>query len=185
MQKRSVYLLLFLFVFVSCTQEKEPLERVERGLKSLSDLSTVEYVVSKIVKADDNATWYKFGDRKILFSCKASLKAGLDLSELSKDSIKISEDQKSISLILPKAKLLSFSMKPDDIQLVYEKTAFTRFSFSNAERDMIMVQGENDIKNSVAELGILTDAENNAKMFLEAFLSQAGYAEINIQFSKN
>jgi len=158
---------------------------VEKGLKLLSDLSTVEYVVSKIVKADDNATWYKFGDRKILFSCKASLKAGLDLSELSKDSIKISADKKTITIILPKAKLLSFNMKPDDIHLVYEKTALTRFSFSNAERDMIMTQGERSIRNSVAKLGILADAENNAKMFLETFLSQAGYTEINIRFSKN
>jgi hypothetical protein len=154
-------------------------------LKSVSELGTVEYVVSKIVKADDNATWYKFGERRILFSCKASLKAGIDLSKSSIDSITINAKQKSISLILPRAELLAFNMKPSDIRLAYEKTAPTRFSFSNEERDMIMTQGEKDIKNSVAELGILTDAEDNAKMFLEAFLKQAGYTSINIQFYKN
>jgi hypothetical protein len=185
MKNKNVYFLWFLLAFASCNQKQEQLALVEQGLKSLSDLGTVEYVVSKVVKADDNATWYKFGDRKILFSCKASLKAEIDLSELSKDSIEINDSKKSISLVLPKAKLLSFNMKPDDIHLVYEKTAMTRFSFSNAERDMIMTQGEKDIKNSIAELGILTDAEKNAEMFLEAFLLQAGYSEINIQFSKN
>jgi hypothetical protein len=76
-------------------------------------------------------------------------------------------------------------MKPDDVRLVYEKTAITRFPFSNAERDMVMAQGEKDIKNSVAEFGILTEAEANAKMFLEAFLSQAGYSVIDVKFSKN
>jgi hypothetical protein len=145
MKNTSVYFLWFLLAFISCNNQKqEQLALIEQGLKSLSDVGTVEYVVSKVVKADDNATWYKFGDRKILFSCKASLKAGIDLSELSKESIEINGSKESISLVLPKAKLLSFNMKPDDIHLVYEKTAVTRFSFSNAERDMIMTQGEKD-----------------------------------------
>jgi hypothetical protein len=184
--KISTYFPLFLLALASCNNPQKQLEiQTENNLKSLSELGTVEYVVSKVVKADDNATWYKFGDRKILFSCKASLKAGIDLSKLSNDSIKINANQKSISLLLPKAELLSFNMKPDDVRLVYEKTEITRFSFSNAERDMIMTQGENSIKNSVEELGILTDAENNAKMFLEAFLSQAGYSKIIINFSKD
>jgi hypothetical protein len=169
----------------SCTQgEKQMESKAEDALKSVAELGTVEYVISKIVKASDDATWYKFGERKILFSCKASLKAGIDFGELIKDSVRIDARQKSVSLFLPKAKLLSFNMKPSDIHLVYEKTAPTRFSFSNAERDMIMAQGEKDIRNSVAGLGILTDAEDNAKMFLETFLKQAGYTSINIRFPK-
>lgn len=184
--KQIIYLISLLFVSLSCNNNQKQLEiRTKSELKSLSELGTVEYVVSKIIKADDNATWYKFGDRKILFSCKASLKAGIDLSELVEDSIKINAAQKSISLVFPKAKLLSFSMKPNDVRLVYEKTAITRFPFSNAERDMIMAQGEEDIKNNISELGILTDAENNAQLFLEAFLKQAGYSNIKIRFSKN
>jgi hypothetical protein len=188
MKNKSVYFLWVLLAFASCTtatQKQDPLVLVEQGLKSLSDLGTVEYVVSKVVQASDDATWYKFGKRKILFSCKASLKAGIDFSELVKDGIKINESRKSISLVLPKAKLMSFNMKPDDIRLAYEKTAITRFSFSNEERDMIMAQGEKDIRDSIVEFGILSDAEKNAKMFLEAFLSQTGYSEIDIQFSKN
>ena len=186
MKKISFYVLLLLaFVITSCTREEEKqMElQVENALKSIPALSTVEYVVSKIVKASDDATWYKFCDRKIIFSCKASLKAGIDLSKLVKDSIQIDVRQKSVSLALPKAQLLSFNMKPSDISLDYEKTAITRFSFSSAERDMIMTQGEKDIKNSIAEFGILTDAEENTKMFLETFLKQAGYTSINIRFS--
>ena len=180
--KSSVYLLI-LFVFVSCIDNQKLLKKeTEHKLKSLSELGTVEYVISKVVKADDNATWYKFGDRKIVFTCKAYLKAGLDLSELSNENINIDVQRKSISLVLPKAKLLSFNMKPDDVSLVYEKVAITRFPFSNAERDMIMAQGEKDIKENVAELGILADAEKNAKLFLEVFLEQAGFTKVNLQF---
>jgi hypothetical protein len=185
MKKVSIYLVLLTLILASCGPSAEQLEQqVENNLRQLSELGTVEYVVTKIVKANDNATWYKFGDRKIIFTCKANLKAGIDLSELPKDSIRVDADQKSISLVLPKAKLLSCNMKPDDIHLVYEKTAITRFSYSNADRDDVMTQGEKNIKESVAELGILTDAENNAKIFLEAFLKQAGYDQIEIKFHK-
>jgi len=185
MKKQSIYL-LFLFTLFSCSGNQQQAEnQIGHKLKSLSELGMVEYVVSKVVKADDNATWYKFGDRKILFTCKANLKAGLDLSELSSENINIDARKKSISIVLPKAKLLSINMKPDDVHLVYEKTAITRFPFSNAERDMIMAQGEKDIKENVSDLGILADAEKNAKIFLEAFLAQAGFTTINIQFANN
>jgi hypothetical protein len=183
---KSLYLLSLTLILASCAPSAEQLEQeVENNLRQLSELGTVEYVVTKIVKASDNATWYKFGDRKIIFTCKANLKAGIDLSELPKDSIQVDAGQKSISLVLPKAKLLSCNMKPDDIFLVYEKTALVRSSFSNAERDDVMAQGEKNIKENVAELGILTDAENNAEMFLEAFLKQAGYHQIEIKFLQN
>lgn len=42
-----------------------------------AELGTVEYTITKVVKADDNADWYKFGDRKILFTVKATMKAGI------------------------------------------------------------------------------------------------------------
>jgi hypothetical protein len=158
------------------------LEEQAGKLTSLTELGTVEYVISKIVKADDNATWYKLGDRKILFSCKAILKAGIDLSNLAHNDIQTDYDAKSISITLPKATLLSLNMKPEDITLVYEKTAITRASFSNQERDAILAQGEKDIRENVPTLGILTDAENNAKLFLESFLKQAGFTKINVEF---
>jgi hypothetical protein len=47
---------------------------------------------------------------------------------------------------------------------------------------MIVAQGEKNIKESVSELGILNEAENNAKRFLETFLSRAGFSIIVIRF---
>ena len=176
--------LFVLFTVNSCSfrTDYSQLEEQAGKITSLTELGTVEYVISKIVKADDNATWYKFGDRKILFNCKAILKAGIDLSNMAENDIKTNFGEKSISIILPKATLLSLNMKPEDITLVYEKTAITRCSFSNQERDAILVQGEKDIRENVPTLGILADAENNAKSFLESFLKQAGYTKINVEF---
>lgn len=35
--------------------------------------------IAKIIKASDDKTRYKIGDRKIIMTCKASLTAGIDL----------------------------------------------------------------------------------------------------------
>lgn len=175
------------FALFSCKQDisyKQMEEQVGK-ITSLTELGTVEYVVTKIVKANDNATWYKFGDRKILFSCKAILKAGIDLSKLEDSDIKANIEKKSISITLPEAELLSVNLKPENIKLIYEKTSITRSSFSNKERDAILAQGEADILKSVPDMGIFDDAENNAKLFLEAFFKQAGFTNVNIEFKKN
>jgi hypothetical protein len=169
-------------MFVSCGRDSE-LERQVAKISTLSELGTVEYVIEKVVKLNDDK-WYKIGDRKILFTCKASLKSGIDLAELSKDSIVINSSQKSIVINLPKPKLLSFNMKPDDIKFAYQKNSYLRSDFSAADREEIMVQAEKDIKENIEALGILKEAEQNAKFFLEVFLSQAGFKEININFSK-
>lgn len=175
------------FTLFSCKQDishKQMEEQVGK-ITSLTELGTVEYVVTKIVKANDNATWYKFGDRKILFSCKAILKAGIDLSKLEDADIQANIEKKSISITLPGAELLSVNLKPENIKLIYEKTSITRSSFSNKERDAILAQGEADILKSVPDMGIFDDAENNAKLFLEAFFKQAGFTNVNIEFKKH
>lgn len=175
------------FALFSCKQDisyKQMEEQVGK-ITSLTELGTVEYVVTKIVKANDDATWYKFGDRKILFSCKAILKAGIDLSKLKENDIQANTEEKSISITLPEAELLSVNLKPENIKLIYEKTAITRSSFSNKERDAVLAQGEADILKSVPDMGIFDDAENNAKLFLEAFFKQAGFKDVNIEFKKH
>lgn len=175
------------FALFSCKQDisyKQMEEQVGK-ITSLTELGTVEYVVTKIVKANDNATWYKFGDRKILFSCKAILKAGIDLSKLEDSDIQVNTEEKTITITLPNAELLSVNLKPENIKLIYEKTSITRSSFSNKERDAVLAQGEADILKSVPDMGIFDDAENNAKLFLEAFLKQAGFTNVNIEFKKH
>ena len=175
------------FALFFCKQDisyKQMEEQVGK-ITSLTELGTVEYVVTKIVKPNDNATWYKFGDRKILFSCKAILKAGIDLSKLEDSDIQVNTEEKTITITLPNAELLSVNLKPENIKLIYEKTSITRSSFSNKERDAVLAQGEADILKSVPDMGIFDDAENNAKLFLEAFFKQAGFTNVNIEFKKH
>ena len=59
---------LFLIILcVGCNKKEKQLQQV-LALQQMNDLATVEYVVTKIIKANDNKTWYKIGDRKILMA---------------------------------------------------------------------------------------------------------------------
>lgn len=71
-----------LALLVSCSDRTdELLARKISELSDMSELGTVEYTVKKIISADD-AVWYKYGDRKILYSCVVYLKAGIDLFDV-------------------------------------------------------------------------------------------------------
>lgn len=179
--RRCTYFLFILFISLSCNQkEKVKQKQLVPIIRNLSDLATVEYVVTKIIKANDSKTWYKIGERKILMSCKASLTAGIDLSNIGKENINI--DGSEISMILPRAKLLNINIKPEDIKTEYEDVSLFRNPFTNAERDALAAQGEDQIKNSTDSLGILQAAEVNASLIISNFLQKAGFETIHIRY---
>ena len=151
------------------------------GLQRMSELATSEYVVTKIIKANDNNTWYKIGDRKILMTCKASLVAGIDLSKLTEKDIQI--DGENISITLPHAKLLYLNIKPEDIKTAYQDVSVFRDNFSSQEKDQLATQAEKQIKSSADSLGIFVTAETNATLFISNFLQKEGFKNIRINFS--
>ncbi|MEO7316187.1 MAG: DUF4230 domain-containing protein [Ginsengibacter sp.] len=181
---RLIILLLFYSLIVTgCNSDSKKVDKKQQvmSLQNMSDLATAEYVVTKIIKASDDKTWYKAGDRKILMSCKASIVAGIDLSKLSEDDISIDGD--NITINLPRAKLLYMNIKPEDIKTAYEDVSMFRTKFTSQEKNELAVQAENQIKESVQSLGVLTTAETNASIFIDNFLKNLGYKNINIHFS--
>jgi hypothetical protein len=177
-----IIMLCFSLSAIRCSPKKEPSKMQQvLGLQKMSDLATAEYVVTKIIKANDNQTWYKIGDRKILMTCKASLTAGIDLSKLTEKDIHI--DGQNISITLPHAKLLYINIKPEDIKTVYQDVSLFRNNFSAQEKDELAAQAEKQIKASADSLGILVTAETNATIFISNFLKKEGFKNININFS--
>jgi hypothetical protein len=84
---RLAYIAIVAFMFVSCGESiEDKMNKKLSEMSELSELGTVEYTISKIIKANDNS-FYTIGDRKILFSCKATMKAGIDLSNFSSDNV--------------------------------------------------------------------------------------------------
>lgn len=182
--------LISLILFASCDKikidgESESLrEKFDAKSKDLisAELGTVEYSVKKIIKADDSMDWYTIGDRKILFSCKATLKAGVKLDNFNSENVVINEENKSAVVTLPHAELLTMNMSPDDIKLEYQNVGVFRSGFSAKERNALLEQGEANIKGSVEELGIIKDAEKQATEFMVNLLTQIGFQSVTVKF---
>lgn len=177
------YLLLLLLpaLLLSCKSqaERELTGRFETMKKS-AEFGTVEYTVKKLIKANDVGKWYAIGDRKILFSCTAYLKAGIDLEEFTMEDIEINGN--SVHVTFPHAKLLSLNMPPEEIKLIYDRVAFFRSGFSAADRLDLQVQAEQDINEDIVNMGITAEAETNAKDLFTAMLRQIGFKNITIDF---
>jgi hypothetical protein len=175
------YSALSILAIISCNKASDQRQEV-LALRQMGNLATTEYVVTKIVKATDDQTWYKLGDRKILISCQANIKAGIDLTKLTENDVVI--DGKNITLYLPPPQILSLSIPPEKINVEYKEISIMRDDFDNAERDALLTQAENQIRNSVKELGVMETTEKNTTLFVSNFLKKLGFESVNISYSK-
>lgn len=180
MYKIIWYCLAFCAVFLpGCGKVAHQKQQI-LALKTMNDLTVTEYTVTKIVKANDNKTWYTIGDRKILLSCQASIKAGIDLSQLQAEDILASGNK--ITIYLPEPKLISFNMPPANIKVEYEAIGPLRTEFSSAERDALMVQAEKQIRDSIEEMGVFKTTKDHTLAFFSNFLRRLGFEDIQLKF---
>lgn len=176
-------LLVFAGLISSCGEEtKEPPKADIYEVKNIGLLSTSEYTIGKIVKLSDPPEWYKLGDRKLLMSCKAKIKAGVDLKKLADDDISVLGN--TITIVLPPAEITSFTMDPKLTHTEMESVSGFRQDFSQSEKNNFMRQAEASIKRDMKETNILKDAEDNAATFIKDFYKQMGYEKVIVQHKK-
>ena len=182
---RTVLLAALLVLLAACSHAPSLQQQVMQRLSVLSrtaELGTVEYTVRKAVRARDEGEWFKIGNRRILFSCTAYIKAGINLERLPLDKIVVDESSRSVSLVLPHATVLSINLPPEEIRLEYEDVTGFRQKFSDQERQALLKQGERDIMRDIPSLGILAEAEQNALEFFRPMLEQMGFENVQISF---
>jgi hypothetical protein len=177
----SISLLFLLIITLLCCRSSTPAPSgIVAAMQQMQDLATVEYTLTKVVKASDDQTWYKFGDRKILITCEAKVKAGIDFSAM--DTRYISKNGKSISIQMPPAKIISINIPPEKINVAYQEVGFFRTNFNVAEQNALMKQAEKQIVAKSTQLGILEEAKKNTRTWLIGYLTKLGFEEIDLQF---
>ena len=78
-------MLVAVLMLASCEKKAEE-SAWQQKLRQVAELGTVQYTVQKVVSNSDE-TWQIFGDRKILFSFRAVIKAGIDMDKFDADLV--------------------------------------------------------------------------------------------------
>lgn len=177
---KNYFWIAILTLLLGCSSKKEDPKPAVLSLQQIGKLATAEYIFTRIVKAADNQTWYKVGNRKILISCTASVKAGIDFSKLKPQQV--TEQHKKISVQLPPPEILSLSIPPESIKVAYTDVGLFRDPFTTAETNAIMRTAESQIRRQITALNILNTAQSNASAFVTRFLSTAGFTEVYVSF---
>ena len=181
----TFFVLFLLLALPGCRERAVVEDTVQREIEAITamkQLSLVEYRVSKIIKADDEGAWYKIGERKILLSCTAYLKAGIDLATFGPDDVDVDWTGKRVSVTIPHATLLSLDMPASEIRQEYDHVTMLRQSFTAEERNALLRQGEKQIRDSVPSLGILEKADENARRFFESVFQKMGFESVEVSF---
>lgn len=177
---KTDFCILILILLLGCTGKKEAPKPAVLTLQQIGKLATAEYVLTRIVKAADNQTWYKIGDRKILITCTAIVKAGIDFSKLKPQQV--TEQDKKITVQLPPPEILSLSIPPENIQVAYTDVGLLRDPFTTNEINTIMQTAEKQVRRQITALNILATAQSNASAFVTRFLTAAGFTEVYVSF---
>jgi hypothetical protein len=163
---------------------KEQAIQVIDKVKSEKQLGLVEYEVQKIVKAkeEDHKFFFIQSKKEILCSCKAYLKAGIDLGGFNPmTDVSVDPDETMITITLPAPTLLSLNMPINGVEILYEKTQNSQ-GFILSELNDLLRQGEKQILDSVPDLGIMEDAKQNARLFFEPLFKRLGFTSVQVDF---
>ncbi|MCH2224445.1 MAG: DUF4230 domain-containing protein [Crocinitomicaceae bacterium] len=174
---------LLSITLLSCSDEtKTPPIADIYEIRDLGILSTTEYTIGKIIQLEDLPegweSYYKIGERKLLISCKAKVKAGVDLRNLKKGDIKVNGN--TIRIKLPPSKITSFTMDPKDVRTEMESITGFRDGFTQSDKNNYLRQGEESIKEDLQQTSLLKDADKNARVFLNDFYKQMGFDKVVI-----
>ena len=173
-----------LFLFSGCqTEDNSNRALVISQIQNASKLSTVEYVVSKIVigRKEKKLLGFPLRDASFLATTEASIKVGIDLAKITSDDVE--EDGDKITIQLPPVEVINFSYPAEKFKVDSDLSKDWDFNSINVEdMDFYFREAELDIRENLPRLGIYNTAQSRTRIFIENLLKRAGYKEIYIHY---
>jgi len=151
---------------------------VVEGIQDLDELATVRVTESVIITRESGGTQVEriFTGEKVLLVAVGEVEAGVDLSEMGREDVRVNGDE--VTIRLPDPEVLSTSLDEDGTR-VYDRD----FSILNLRPDEELVEeargtAEEKVEAAARENGILEQAETNAEDSIRAFVRSLGFEEV-------
>lgn len=151
---------------------------VVRQIQTLNELVTVRFAMEKVVVLED-ARWY--GDSRVTLIAHGTVKAGLDLQQVGAGDIRI--DGRNIRMTLPPAIVTDAYLNDRETQVLERATGLMR-TFDKTLEQEARKQAVGHLIVAAKKNGILGEAEERAKLQLQALLFQAGFEQVDIRFKR-
>ena len=147
-------------------------------VQTLSQLVTIKYVVEKIVKLEGDPSLLPLNQDQVIILARAVVKAGVDLSQLKADDLKVTD--KRISIIIPPAKITDCYLDDQKTEIWEHKTALFRRFDKNLEQNARR-QALDQIKVAAGDDGIQKEALDRAKAQLTHLFQLLGFTEVEVR----
>ena len=154
---------------------------VVEGVRDLDRLATVRVTESIIVTRESGGDVLDrlFSGEKVLLVATGNVEAGVDLSEVGEDDVRVEDE--TVTIRLPEPEVLSASLDEEETR-VYDRD----YSPLNLRPDDDLVEearaeAEERIETAARENGILGTAETNAEQSIRAFVTALGHKEVRFE----
>ena len=146
-------------------------------VQALARLETIRYNVEKVITAETGQGAFAFliQDRLLLVA-HGTVIAGIDMAMITSDSMWL--DQGVLNVRLPAAEVFIASLDNEKTYVYDRDTGLLKNPDPNLET-IARQAAEEEILKAALEDGILDQATNNAKMYLQWFFNTLGYHQIN------
>ena len=149
---------------------------IVKEVQSLARLETIQYSVEKVITAELNQGTFGslFGDR-LLFVAHGYVIAGVDLSKISADDLKMVGD--TLRVKLPVAEVFVATLDNEKSYVYDRETGLLRKADTQLESEARR-SAEAEILRTATEDGILIQAKTNAETYLLCLLNSLGFSRV-------
>jgi hypothetical protein len=154
---------------------------VVEGVRGLDRLATVRVTESIIVTRESGGDFFDrlFSGEKVLLAASGDVEAGVDLSEIGDEDVRVGDD--TVTIRLPEPEVLSASLDEENTR-VYDRD----YSPLNLRPNDDLVEearatAEERLEAAARENGILETAETNAEQSIRAFVTTLGFEEVRFE----
>jgi hypothetical protein len=141
-------------------------------IQNVSHLVTVKYVLEKLVVLEDTR-WY--GNNRVLLIAHGVVKAGIDLSTLQVQDMQFSDA--GVVVRLPPPSITDVYLDERKTQVLERTTSIMRTFDTNLEQNARR-QAVEELQRSATETGILSDAEERARLQLAHVFHRLGFVTV-------
>ncbi|MBQ8054255.1 MAG: DUF4230 domain-containing protein [Lachnospiraceae bacterium] len=157
-------------------------ETIREGLANMGILMTQEYYFTQVERYTKEKTFLKFitSSSEFMYSYDGAVMAGVDFEKIR---IVKDEDQKKITVSMPKSEIIAVTIDKDTFKIYSEKESLWN-PLKLEDYNISLVEFENTAKEKALASGILERSDEQARNLVREFIvSLPNTAEYKVEFN--